>query len=45
MLRRHCGERILSSMAKELDRLDDVTWEEEFDDPIREYAHFAIESR
>ena len=35
---------IVRPLFMQLNRLDDVTWKEEFDDPIREYAHFAIES-
>jgi len=29
----------------ELNRLDDVAWKEEFDNPIHEHARFALESR
>jgi hypothetical protein len=36
---------IVRHLLMQLNRLDDVAWKEEFNDPIREYTHFAIESR
>jgi hypothetical protein len=36
---------IVRPLFMQLNRLNDVAWKEEFDDPIREYAHFTIESR
>jgi hypothetical protein len=36
---------IVRPLFMQLNRLNDVAWKEKFNDPVREYAHFAIESR